>query len=61
MYELPPPPAVDEEDPRVRQRRVAATLGEALEITPYWKGELAPATRWRWSAATLPGWWAWTS
>ena len=43
MYELPPPPAVDEEDPRVRQRRVAATLGEALEITPYtWKGELAP-------------------
>jgi hypothetical protein len=43
MYELPPPPAVHEEDPRVRQRRVAATLGEALEITPYtWKGELAP-------------------
>ena len=24
MYELPPPPAVDEEDPRVRRRRVAA-------------------------------------
>lgn len=44
MYELPPPPAVREEDPRVRHRRVAATLGEALEITPYtWKGELAPA------------------
>ena len=43
MYELPPPPAVHEEDPRIRQRRVAATLGEALEITPYtWKGELAP-------------------
>jgi hypothetical protein len=42
MYELPPPPAVDEEDPRVRQRRIAATLGEALEIEPYtWKGELA--------------------
>ncbi|HEX6129506.1 MAG TPA: hypothetical protein VF071_10845 [Candidatus Limnocylindria bacterium] len=46
MYELPPPPAVDEEDPRVRQRRVAATLGEALEITPYtWKGELAAGDR----------------
>ena len=43
MFELPPPPAVHEEDPRVRQRRVAATLGEALEIQPYtWKGELAP-------------------
>jgi hypothetical protein len=46
MFELPPPPAVDEEDPRVRQRRVAATLGEALEITPYtWKGELAAGDR----------------
>jgi len=46
MFELPPPPAVDEEDPRVRQRRVAATLGEALEIEPYtWKGELAPDDR----------------
>ncbi|HEX2194046.1 MAG TPA: hypothetical protein VHK63_03685 [Candidatus Limnocylindria bacterium] len=46
MYELPPPPAVHEEDPRVRQRRVAATLGEALEITPYtWKGELAAGDR----------------
>jgi hypothetical protein len=43
MYELPPPPAVPEEDPRVRRRRVAATLGEALEVTPYtWQGELAP-------------------
>jgi serine/threonine protein phosphatase PrpC len=42
MYELPPPPAVHEEDPRVRERRVAATLGEALEIQPYtWHGELA--------------------
>ncbi len=42
MFELPPPPAVDEEDPRVRQRRVAATLGEALEIEPYaWQGDLA--------------------
>jgi len=46
MYELPPPPAVHEEDPRVRERRVAATLGEALEITPYtWHGELAPGDR----------------
>jgi serine/threonine protein phosphatase PrpC len=46
MYELPPPPAVHEEDPRIRQRRVAATLGEALEITPYtWKGELAAGDR----------------
>jgi hypothetical protein len=46
MFELPPPPAVDEEDPRVRRRRVAATLGEALEITPYtWKGELAAGDR----------------
>src|ERR671919_179274 len=46
MYELPPPPAVHEEDPRVRQRRVAATLGEALEIQPYtWKGELAAGDR----------------
>src|SRR6188472_2389497 len=46
MYELPPPPAVHEEDPRVRERRVAATLGEALEITPYtWHGELAAGDR----------------
>ncbi|MGH2428816.1 MAG: hypothetical protein ACRDGV_08025 [Candidatus Limnocylindria bacterium] len=46
MYEIPPPPAVAEEDPRVRHRRVAATLGEALEIDPYtWHGELAPDDR----------------
>lgn len=46
MYELPPPPAVHEEDPRVRERRVAATLGEALEIQPYtWHGDLAPSDR----------------
>jgi hypothetical protein len=46
MYELPPPPAVHEEDPRVRERRVAATLGEALEIEPYtWHGDLAPGDR----------------
>lgn len=46
MYELPPPRAVDEEDPRVRQRRVAVTLGEALEIEPYtWQGELAADDR----------------
>ena len=46
MYEVPPPPPVHEEDPRVRQRRVAGTLGEALEITPYtWQGGLAAGDR----------------
>jgi serine/threonine protein phosphatase PrpC len=46
MYELPPPPTAAEEDPRVRQRRVAATLGEALEIEPYtWQGDLVPDDR----------------
>jgi hypothetical protein len=46
MYELPPPPAVREEDPRVRRRRVAASLGEALQIEPYtWHGELAADDR----------------
>lgn len=46
MYEVPPPPAVREEDPRVRQRRVAGTLGEALEVEPYtWQGGVAPDDR----------------
>ena len=46
MYEVPPPPAVTEEDPRVQRRRVAATLGEALEVAPYtWHGALAPGDR----------------
>ena len=46
MYEVPPPPAVTEEDPRIRRRRVAATLGEALEVEPYtWKGALAADDR----------------
>lgn len=46
MYELPPPPTVAEEDPRARARRVAETLGEALEIQPFtWEGELAPEDR----------------
>ncbi|HYI67230.1 MAG TPA: hypothetical protein VEW95_09920 [Candidatus Limnocylindrales bacterium] len=46
MYEVPPPPAVTEEDPRIRRRRVAATLGEALEVEPYtWKGALATDDR----------------
>ena len=46
MYEVPPPPAVTEEDPRVRRRRVAATLGEALEVEPYtWQGALATDDR----------------
>ena len=46
MYEVPPPPAVAEEDPRIRQRRVAGTLGEALEIEPFtWQGGLAAGDR----------------
>ncbi|MDQ4035786.1 MAG: hypothetical protein M3153_07630 [Chloroflexota bacterium] len=46
MYEIPPPPAVTEEDPRVRRRRVAASLGEALEIEPYtWQGAIAADDR----------------
>jgi len=46
MYEVPPPPAVREEDPRIRQRRVAGTLGEALEVEPYtWQGALAAGDR----------------
>ena len=46
MYEVPPPPTVTEEDPRVRRRRVAATLGEALEVEPYtWQGALAADDR----------------
>jgi serine/threonine protein phosphatase PrpC len=46
MFELPPPPTAVEEDPRVRERRVAASLGEALEVDPYtWEGELAPDDR----------------
>ena len=46
MYEVPPPPPVADEDPRVRQRRVAGTLGEALEVEPYaWHGGVAPGDR----------------
>ncbi len=46
MYEVPPPPAATEEDPRVRSRRVAASLGEALEVEPYtWHGALAAGDR----------------
>ena len=46
MYEVPPPPPVREEDPRVRQRRVAGTLGEALEVVPFtWHGGLAAGDR----------------
>lgn len=46
MYEVPPPPAVTEEDPRIRRRRVASTLGEALEVEPYtWHGALAADDR----------------
>ena len=46
MFELPPPPSAREEDPGARQRRVAETLGEALEVQPHaWEGELAPDDR----------------
>jgi hypothetical protein len=46
MYEVPPPPPVREDDPRVRQRRVAGTLGEALEVEPFtWHGALASGDR----------------
>ena len=46
MFELPPPPAEREEDPRIRERRVAETLGEALEVEPHtWQGELAAGDR----------------
>lgn len=46
MYELPPPPTAQDEDPRIRQRRVAASLGEALEVEPYtWEGELVADDR----------------
>ena len=46
MFELPPPPSVEEEDPRLRERRVAESLGEALEIQPYtWQGELTVGDR----------------
>jgi len=46
MYELPPPPEVQEADPRIRETRVADTLGEALEITPFtWSGPLAPGDK----------------
>jgi hypothetical protein len=46
MYEIPPPPAVPEEDPRIRRRRVAGSLGEALDIEPYtWQGGLAADDR----------------
>ena len=46
MYEVPPPPPATEEDPRVRRRRVAATLGEALEVEPFtWQGGIAAGDR----------------
>jgi hypothetical protein len=46
MFELPPPPTAQDEDPRIRQRRVAGSLGEALEVEPYtWEGELVPDDR----------------
>ncbi|MCA1570701.1 MAG: hypothetical protein LC798_10375 [Chloroflexi bacterium] len=46
MYEVPPRPAVAEADPRVGRRRVAETLGEALEVEPYtWHGALGSNDR----------------
>ncbi|MCV0402152.1 MAG: hypothetical protein K5924_00420 [Chloroflexi bacterium] len=46
MYEVPPPAPAAEEDPRVRHRRIAAGLGEALEVQPYtWQGALAAGDR----------------
>ncbi len=46
MYEVPPPPTAVEEDPRVRRRRVAGTLGEAIEVEPYtWHGALTAGDR----------------
>ncbi|MBW3613001.1 MAG: hypothetical protein KY392_03970 [Chloroflexi bacterium] len=46
MYEVPPPPPVTDQDPRVRQRRVAGSLGEALEVEPFtWQGGLAAGDR----------------
>jgi hypothetical protein len=46
MYEVPPPRPVDEEDPRIRQRRVAGTLGEAQDVEPFtWQGGLAAGDR----------------
>ena len=46
MFELPPPPSAEEEEPGSRERRVAESLGEALEIQPYaWQGELAANDR----------------
>ena len=46
MYEVPPPPPATDEDPRVRRRRVAATLGEAIEVEPFtWHGAVAAGDR----------------
>ena len=46
MYEVPPPPPAADEDPRVRRRRIAATLGEAIEVVPFtWHGALTAGDR----------------
>ncbi|MEP7081879.1 MAG: hypothetical protein ABI841_02760 [Chloroflexota bacterium] len=46
MYEVPPPPAVTEHDPRPRAREVATSAGEALHVEPYtWRGPLAAGDR----------------
>lgn len=46
MYEVPPPPRVADEDPRIRRRRVAVTLGEAPDVEPYtWHGSVVAGDR----------------
>ena len=46
MYEVPPPPAATERDPRPRPREVASSAGEALHVEPYtWRGPLSAGDR----------------
>lgn len=46
MYEVPPPPAATEHDPRPRPRDVATSAGEATHVEPYtWRGPLAAGDR----------------
>ncbi|MGZ8481087.1 MAG: hypothetical protein ACXWWO_01355, partial [Candidatus Limnocylindria bacterium] len=46
MYEVPPPPAATEHDPRPRPRDVATSAGEATHVEPFtWRGPLAAGDR----------------
>lgn len=46
MYEVPPPPAATEHDPRAARRVVATSAGEALDTEPFmWRGPLAAGDR----------------